>query len=492
MDKEFDVVIVGGGPVGLWLACELALAKVRVVVLERRTERVVQSRALAIHGRTLEVFALRGLADRFLTRGRTIPSGHFGALDTRLDFSVIDTRFPFMLVLPQATTEALLEERALEIGVNMRRGYFVETVEQDANRVVIGGRHLEVPFRFSARYVVGADGARSTVRRAAAIDFVGHPARHMMMLGDVILDAPPPSPMVTIVNEEGGLIVASLGDGLHHRIALMDATAASPVPFEPLPLSELAAAAARIAGTDFGPRDPIWLSRFTDETRLAEHYRKGRMLLAGDAAHIHAPMGGQGMNVGIQDAMNLGWKLASVVHGGSAEELLDTYERERWPVGEVLRRNTLTQLRLFSTFDPSTLAMRRTFEDVLQVPAINRYFADEVSGFGVAYPEPLFAPARDWEHRDGVSGQRLPDMELVLQNGSRTTLYRLLEHGRWVRLQLTPDAAVISDAVTVVALARGADAGMLANFVSVLVRPDGHLAHVRPAADARGARRVAA
>jgi hypothetical protein len=136
--------------------------------------------------------------------------------------------------------------------------------------------------------------------------------------------------------------------------------------------------------------------------------------------------------------------------------------------------------------------MRRTFEDVLQVPAINRYFADEVSGFGVAYPEPLFAPARDWEHRDGVSGQRLPDMELVLQNGSRTTLYRLLEHGRWVRLQLTPDAAVISDAVTVVALARGADAGMLANFVSVLVRPDGHLAHVRPAADARGARRVAA
>jgi hypothetical protein len=215
------------------------------------------------------------------------------------------------------------------------------------------------------------------------------------------------------------------------------------------------------------------------------------MLLAGDAAHIHAPMGGQGMNVGIQDAMNLGWKLASVVHGSAPEELLDTYERERWPVGEVLRRNTLTQLRLFSTFDPSTLAMRRTFEDVLREPAINRYFAEEVSGFGVAYPEPLFAPAGDWEHRDGVSGQRLPDMELVLRDRSRTTLYRLLENGRWVRLQLASDA-VVSDAVTVVALAPSANEGMFASFISVLVRPDGYLAHVRPAADARGAERTAA
>jgi 2-polyprenyl-6-methoxyphenol hydroxylase-like FAD-dependent oxidoreductase len=152
-----------------------------------------------------------------------------------------------------------------------------------------------------------------------------------------------------------------------------------------LPLADLAAAAARIAGADFRPHEPIWLSRFTDETRLAGRYVKGRILLAGDAAHIHAPIGGQGMNVGIQDAMNLGWKLASVVHGSAPEGLLETYERERWQVGAALHRNTLTQLRLFSTFDPSTLAMRRTFEEVLRVPAINRYFADEVCGFGVAY-----------------------------------------------------------------------------------------------------------
>src|SRR5258708_25370575 len=268
-----------------------------------------------------------------------------------------------------------------------------------------------------------------------------------MMLGDVVLDSPPVLPMVTIVNEAGGMLVVQLGDGVHHRIVVVDVPTDPKKLSEPVSLSGLAAAATRVADMDFRPRDPIWLSRFSDETRLAEHYRKGRVLLAGDAAHIHSPMGGQGMNVGIQDAMNLGWKLASVLRGSAPEELLDTYERERWPVGEVLRRNTLTQLRLFSTFDPSTLAMRRTFEEILRVPAINRYFADEVSGFGVAYPEPLFAPARDWEHRDGVSGQRLPGMELVLRDRSRTTLYRLLESGRWIRLQLTSDAAVISDAV---------------------------------------------
>ena len=269
---------------------------------------------------------------------------------------------------------------------------------------------------------------------------------------------------------------------------------------KPVSLAELALAATRVAGTDYRPCDPIWLSRFTDETGLAEHYRKGRILLAGDAAHIHAPMDGQGMNVGIQDAMNLGWKLASVVHGSAPEELLDTYERERWPVGEALRRNTLTQLGLFSAFDPATLALRRrTFEDVLRVPAINRYFADEVSGFGVAYPEPLFPPDCNWEHRKGVSGQRLPDMDLSLKDGSRTTLYRFLEDGRWVRLQLTSDeketsnaGAITSVRLTSVNLAPGANVGLFANFDSVLVRPDGYLAHVYPACVARGAEKAAA
>jgi FAD binding domain len=296
-----------------------------------------------------------------------------------------------------------------------------------------------------------------------------------------VLDAPPVQPLVSMVNEAGALFMVIRGDGVHHRIAVVDASVAV-APSEPVSLVEFAATAARIARTDFRPRDPIWLTRFTDETRLAQHYRKDRIFLAGDAAHMHAPMGGQGLNVGIQDAMNLGWKLASVLRGNASEALLDTYERERWPVGEVLRRNTLAQVALFCKFDPSALAMRSTFEDLLHVPEVNRQLAAEGSGFGVAYPDPLFPPDPGWEHRNGVSGQRLPDMDIVLEDGSRTALYRFFEGGRWVRLQRAPDKETLSNAewITSVNLAPEGNDGLLANFTSVLVRPDGHLAHVRP------------
>jgi 2-polyprenyl-6-methoxyphenol hydroxylase-like FAD-dependent oxidoreductase len=491
MGDEFEVVIVGGGPVGLWLACELALAKVKVVVLERRTERIAQSRGLSVHGRTLEMFALRGLADRFLSLGRPIPGIHFGGLDTLLDFSVLESSFPFALFLPQATTERLIEERALELGVDIKRGCLVEISAQDAAGVVIEGRSCEAPFRISARYAVGADGGRSMVRRATGIDFAGYPARHTMTLGDVVLDAPPERPVITVVNEAGGLLVAPRGDGVHHRLVVIDAASPHGALSEPASLTELAACAAGILGRDLQPRDPVWLSRFTDETRLAEHYRKGRIFLAGDAAHINAPMGGQGMNVGLQDAMNLGWKLASVIRGTASEELLDTYERERWPVGKALQDDTLAQFSLFSSFDPLALALRSALNGMLRVPEVNRQLSDQLSGFGVGYPEPLSSPATGWEHRKGVSGQRLPDMDLALKDGSRTTLHRLLEDGRWLRLQFTPDTETSSDMsdVTNVNLVPVENNALLANLASVLVRPDGYLAHIRPVANANRAER---
>jgi 2-polyprenyl-6-methoxyphenol hydroxylase-like FAD-dependent oxidoreductase len=483
MSNEFDVIVIGGGPVGLWLACELALAKVKVVVLERRTERVTQSRALTVHGRTLEVFALRGIAERFLSQGRPIAGFHFGGLDTLLDFSMLDSRFPFTLFLPQATTERLIEERALELGADIRRGHTVDRVEQGTDGVVIRGRNGETPFSFTARYAVGADGARSIVRHALAIDFVGHPARHTMTLADVALDAPPEKPVLTLVNEAGGLVLAPRGDGVHHRMGVIDASSRFVAPTEPVSLAEIAASAARIFGRDLRPRDPVWISRFTDESRLAECYRKGRVFLAGDAAHINPPMGGQGMNVGIQDAMNLGWKLASVINGTASDKLLDSYQSERLPVGEALQHDTLAQFALFSAFDPPALALRAMLNGFLRVPEVNRQLSDQLSGFGVAYPEPLFQADQDWEHRKGVSGHRLSDRGLVLKDGSRTTLYHCLEGGHWVRLQVAAGSDPTPDmgAINVVNLASDANDGLLGKFASMLVRPDGYLAHVRAA-----------
>lgn len=484
MTEEFEVAVVGGGPVGLWLSCELALAKVRVIVLERRSERVSQSRALTIHGRTLEVLALRGIADRFLSRGRIIPTGHFGMLDTRLDFSVFDTRFPFTLFLPQATTEALLEERARELGVEVRRACAVSQLEQHADGVSIVGLQGETPFSVRSRFVVGADGARSVVRRDAGIDFPGYPARHTMMLGDVVLDAPPTVPVISLCNEAGGAMVVPLGDGVHHRVVVIDPKRIHVQQSEPVTLAELSDGLALIVGEDFRPRDPIWFSRFSDETRLAAHYRKGGILLAGDAAHMHAPTGGQGMNVGLQDAMNLGWKLARVIHGEAPEALLDTYERERRPVGEALYRNTLSQASLITSFDPEILALRQTLSELLRLPEANRKLADDVSGFSVVYSDPVWAAPAGWEHRIGESGKRLSDKDLTLADGSQTTLYGLLEKGDLLELRhgRLADATGPTRGATVIDLKVGSDLGQLAPFAAALVRPDGYLAHVLPAA----------
>ena len=409
MSNEFDVVVIGGGPVGLWLACELALAKVKVLVLERRTERVTQSRALTLHGRTLEVFALRGIAERFLSQGRPNPGFFFGGLDTLLDFSTLKSRFPFTLFLPQATTERLIEERALELGVDIRRGHLVEQVEQNAESVIVRGRNGETLFGFAAHYAAGADGARSMVRQALAIDFVGHPARHAMTLADVALDAPPEKPVLTLVNEAGGLVLAPRGDGVHHRIGVIDASSPYLAPSAPVSLAEVAACAARIFGRDLRPRDPVWISRFTDKSRLAECYRKGRIFLAGDAAHINPPMGGQGMNVGIQDAINLGWKLASVIQCTASDEILDSYESEHCQTD---RRGAPETARLRSSRCSPHLILRHWLCGVCSAAffACGRSTASslpQLSGFGVAYPEPLFQAEHNWEHRKGASGHRL-------------------------------------------------------------------------------------
>jgi 2-polyprenyl-6-methoxyphenol hydroxylase-like FAD-dependent oxidoreductase len=486
--QEFDVIVVGGGPVGLTLAGELRLAGLRVAVVERRRERVQQSRALTLHGRTLEMLGLRGLAGRFLARGVKIPQGHFAVLPTRLDFSVFETDHPYTLFIPQAVTEQLLEERALELGVEILRGVEVRELQASATSVTLqavrGGQALQL----QAPYVVGADGARSIVRQQAGIDFPGVPDTSTLCLADVELAHPPAQQVYAGCTAAGLMMVAPLGDGRHHRIVLMDAERGSVPLAEPVTLEEISTSARRIAGIDFGPRDAIWLSRFADETRLAAQYRQGRLLLAGDAAHIHMPAGGQGMNVGMQDAMNLGWKLASVLRGEAPDTLLDSYHHERHPVGKSLYDNTLAQTALMSQFDPRGLALRDAVSQLIRSPEANRMLASQLSGFGVAYGTALaplptrlppgLSPASGW------TGRRLPDQPLRMtdQGNSHdsTTLHQQLHTGQWLWWDLSPGGAAVVPPDGLPARTRVLRAppvkatAELAGIRAMLVRPDGY------------------
>lgn len=479
----FDVIVVGGGPVGLWLSCELRLAGLNVCVIERRTERTTQSRALTLHGRTLEIFSLRQLADRFLSKGKPIATGHFGVLNTRLDFSMFNSTFPYTLFLPQATTEKLIEEHALAIGVEIRRGCTVSNVGQDNQSVWVKASTDETSFHLQSRYLVGADGARSIVRQKAEINFTGIAAQNTMMLGDVQLDMPQGQVVISKVNEHGCLMIAPLGDGVHHRIVTSDPLRQDIPTNEAVTLDELKNSVNRILGLDLQAREPIWLSRFSDETRIAAQYRKQRIFLAGDAAHIHAPTGGQGMNVGIQDAMNLGWKLASVLNGLSPEAILDSYETERRPVGLRLYQNTLSQTALVTKFDQAHLALRGLLDEMLRQPELNHKLAGEVSGFDVCYPKPLFKELDEITLESKEVGQRMNDANVTLINGDRTTLYNLMREGAWLQLIFDDTIAPLPDwlnekSAKRVMIKSSDSMPWDPSIKSLLVRPDGYYAKV--------------
>lgn len=481
-----DVVVVGGGPVGLWVACELKLAGIDVVVLERRTERVNESRALTIHGRTLEMFALRGLEKRFLENGTPVPTGHFAVLDTRLDFRFIDSTFPYTLFIPQRRTEQLIEDRALELGVEIRRGVMVDRIDQTADSCTVSGTSSSGPLTVEAAYIVGADGVRSAVRGAAGIDFPGHAGDSLFMLADAVLNAKLPAPVISKVNEHGCAMIAPLGDGRHHRIVLIDADQPPVKKTTPLTLEEIATTTQKILGFDPMPSDPIWLSRFDNETRLAASYRNGRILLAGDAAHMHLPAGGQGMNVGLQDAMNLGWKLALVCKGEAPDSLLDSYGEERRAVGLYLHDNTLSQSALLTSFTPDTLALRSTLNELLSVPEANQHIALQISGFGVRYDQPLLEKG-DLGTNEGAMGRRISDAPLILEDGTETTIFTLLSAGKWLLLtQPQVSTVTVPDwlPADAVVTARARDlraAGSLAGLGAILIRPDGYSAGVASA-----------
>ncbi|WP_344885498.1 FAD-dependent monooxygenase [Allokutzneria multivorans] len=453
-----EVVVVGAGPVGLWLAAELRRTGVEVTVLERLTEPVPHAKSLTMHPRTLELLAMRGLADRWLAEGKQLPTTHFALLDNRVSYAELDTKYRFVLFLPQPRTEALLAEHASDLGVEVLRGRAVTGVRSFGDSVLV---ETETGETFQSRWVVGCDGPSSTVRKAAGIEFLGSPSTLSVPLGDVRLAEPPESVSLTVNGDNGALFLVSLGDG-RYRVSPTDHSMLHVPKDEPLTLEELKESTRRVVGTDFGMHDPSYLARFGNATLQAARYRNGRILLAGDAAHIHMPLGGQGLNLGMQDATNLAWKLAAVIQGWAPEDLLDTYETERHPVGARVLADTLAQTSLVVSTSPENKALRARFNELIaEVPALNRELAVQVSGLGVSYGS------------CGSYGWRMPDLDV-----GGIGVFSLLREGRFVYLS-SGDGAELAlgprvDVVRVDGLP----------WDGVLVRPDGHVGWVDGVGDA--------
>ncbi|WP_199440916.1 FAD-dependent monooxygenase [Umezawaea beigongshangensis] len=456
------VIVAGAGPTGLWLAAELALNDVPVLVLEAAPRRGTRSKALTIHPRTVEVLASRDAHRPFLDEGVRIPTGHFGALESRLDFSVLDTPFPFTLALPQVRTEELLEARAVALGAEIRRGARVSGFAQDGDGVVV---HVDGSADERGSHLVGCDGAGSAVRAAAGIDFPGTDATTWGFLGDVRLDSPPREPVGT-VTERGNLLVVPLGGGLHRLVGVTPEHVGTDRPGR-LTEEEFRRTVERIAGHDVGMGAPVWLSRFGDATRQAARYRLGRVLLAGDAAHVHFPAGGVGLNLGVQDAANLGWKLAAVVRGEAPDVLLDTYHDERHPVGAAVLRSSLAQTALITSFSAQGRALRDVLSTlVVTRPEVSRDLAEQLSALGVAYRAP--------DDAHPLVGTRAPDLPV---GGSG--LFALLRPGRHVLLDFAGNAELPVPARTLVHSARAPrDRLEWDGVAAALIRPDGHVASI--------------
>ena len=461
-----EVIVVGAGPVGMMLAAELALAGVDAVIIERRpTAALVGSRAGGFHSRTIEILDQRGIADRFLAEGTTHPVPYSGT--TMLDLGDFPTRHPYTLGITQNHIERILAGWLDELAVPVLRDREViglEAGETDVELRLAGGAIMVAP------YVVGADGGRSTIRKAAGIEFPGWSATTSALIAEVEVTEELPEVRYDASGVHG---LSLLPDGRTVRVVTSEPALGSTT--EPT-LADLSANLTAVFGTDFGVHHPTWISRFTDATRQAAAYRRGRVLLAGDAAHIHSPAGGQGIGLGIQDAVNLGWKLAQVVRGISPGTLLDSYHAERHPADARALRYTMAASTL-QRQDPRIGAVRDLMTTMVDFDGPRTLVAGLISGLDVRY---------DLGEGHPLLGRRMPDLDLITAEGPGR-VFALLQQARPVLIDFgAPDGIEIegwADRVRVVEATYDGQwvlpvIGAVSAPVAVLVRPDGHVAWV--------------
>lgn len=464
---EHAVVIAGGGPTGLMLGGELALAGIDVAIVERRaSQELVGHRAGGLHSRTIEVFDQRGIADRFLSKGQTYQIALFHG--TPLDTSDMPARHNYWLGLTQNHIEHILAEWVGELGVPIYRGHDIINFSQDK-----GGVNIELSDSQCLRgqYLIGCDGGRSVIRKMAGIEFAGWNPTKSWLIAEVEWSEEPAWGFRN--NDFGTHALGKMEDSGRVRIVLAEQELK--IGGQPT-LSEVSEALIAIYGTDYGIHNPTWISRFTDMCRQAVTYRDRRVLLAGDAAHLHPPMGGQGLNIGVQDAVNLGWKLAQVVKKISPESLLDTYQAERHPVAARVLLNTMALVAL-QRQDDRTKALSQIIFEFLAMDGPRKHIVAEMSGLSVRY---------DLGEGHPLLGRRMPDLDIVTANG-RFPVYSFLHTARPVLINFGKpsdlDVALWSDRVHVV------DAkydgmwelpviGVISAPTAILIRPDGYVAWV--------------